>query len=190
VGGGICAICCGTEREVTVNCPLDCMYLREARKREPLPEIDPRTFPNNDIKVDEAFLDRNEPLLILLAASLARSALNGGGIVDSDVRDALEGLVRTYRTLQSGLYYDSRPENPLAARIYSDTQEAIEDIRKRLAEQGGLRDADVLGILVFLQRLGIQHDNSRPKGRAFIDFLRQFFPPEHPKESGSLIHTP
>jgi hypothetical protein len=166
------------------------MYLQEARKRERLPEVDPRTLPNSDIKVDEAFLDRNEPLLVLLAASLARSAMNSDGIVDRDVRESLEGLVRTYRTLQSGLYYDSRPGNPFAARIYSDAQEAIDAIRQRLADEGGLRDSDVLGILAFLERLGIQHDNGRPKGRAFIDFLRQFFPPEHPKDSVSLIEMP
>ena len=28
VRGEICAICCGTAREVTVDCPLDCPYLR------------------------------------------------------------------------------------------------------------------------------------------------------------------
>ena len=191
VGGGICTICCGTEREVTVHCPLECVYLQEARKRERLPEVKESSFPNNDIKVDEAFLDRNEPLLILLASSLARSALNHGEIVDSDVRESLDSLVRTYKTLQSGLYYEWRPDNPFAGRVYSETQETIKDIRERLAEHGGLRDADLLGVLAFLQRVGIQNDNGRPKGRAFIDFLRQFFPPEHPAESGgSLIEMP
>src|SRR3954452_19398119 len=75
VGGDICPICCGTEREVTVNCPLECEYLQEARIRERLPEIDPRQFPNADIKVDEPFLHRNEPLLIALAGSTAGNAL-------------------------------------------------------------------------------------------------------------------
>ena len=34
VRGHICPVCCGTERENTVSCPLDCPYLREARVRE------------------------------------------------------------------------------------------------------------------------------------------------------------
>jgi len=39
-----------------------------------------------------------------------------------------------------------------------------------------LRDADVLGALVFLQRLELQHNNGRRRGRAFVDFLRAYFP--------------
>ena len=31
VTGDICSICCGNEREVTVDCPLDCPFLVEAR---------------------------------------------------------------------------------------------------------------------------------------------------------------
>ena len=40
------------------------------------------------------------------------------GVVDRDVLEALDGLIRTYRTLQSGVYYESRPNNPLAGSIY------------------------------------------------------------------------
>jgi hypothetical protein len=181
VGGDICAVCCGTEREVTVNCPLECPYLREARAREKEPNVDPREFPNQDVRVNEDFLRKNEPLLILLAAAVAKGALETEGAVDGDVKEALDGLVRTYKTLQSGLVYESRPANPLASRVFEEVQARVEDIRRRLAEHSGMqtvRDADVLGILAFLQRLELQHNNGRPKGRAFIDWLRQFFPQE------------
>lgn len=190
VGGDICAICCGIEREVSVNCPLDCPYLRKAREHEPLPDVDPRQFPNNDIRVDEEFLRRNEPLLILIASSVARAALDTQGIIDHDVKEAMDSLVRTYRTLQSGLIAESRPDNVLASRIYKAVQDTVSDTRARLAEhQHTLRDADVLGVLAFLQRMEIQHNNGRPKGRAFIDFLRSFFPPgqdrSEPAEPGT-----
>ena len=39
-----------------------------------------------------------------------------------------------------------------------------------------MRDADLLGVLVFLQRLELQHNNGRRRGRAFFDFLRATFP--------------
>jgi hypothetical protein len=178
VSGDICPICCGVEREVTVNCPLDCPYLRTAREHDELPDVDPRSFPNNDIRVDEAFLRRTEPLLVLIASSIAQSALATAGVIDNDIKDALNSLVRTYRTLQSGLIAEARPDNILASRVYKDVQETVADTRTRLEQQGHtLRDADVLGILAFLQRMEIQHNNGRPKGRAFIDFLRGFFPP-------------
>ena len=44
-----------------------------------------------------------------------------------------------------------------------------------------LRDADVLGVLVFLERLELQHNNGRRRGRAFLDFLRAYLP-EPPAE--------
>lgn len=190
VAGDICAICCGTEREVTVNCPLDCPYLRKAREHDELPDIDPRQFPNNDIRVDETFLRRNEPLLILIAASVARTALDTPGLIDNDVKDALDSLVRTYRTLQSGLIAEARPDNVLASKIYRAVQDTVSDTSERLEKhQHTLRDADVLGVLAFLQRMEIQHNNGRPKGRAFIDFLRGFFPPgqdrTEPEEAGT-----
>jgi len=180
VQGDICPICCGAEREVTVNCPLDCIYLREARTREKRPDLDPRKFPNADIKVTEDFLRRNEPVLITVAGALAKATIETRSVLDNDAREALDSLVRTYRTLQSGLYYESRPANVLAAGLQREVQVLIDDLRKRATEAGAtVRDADLLGILVFLQRLEIQHNNGRPKGRAFIHFLQQFFPAAH-----------
>ena len=195
VSGDICPICCGTQREVTVSCPLDCVYLKDARTHERLPEIDSRQFPNNDIRVDEDFLRRNEPLLILIASGLARGALITAGAVDSDVKEALDSLVRTYRTLHSGLVYEARPDNVIAARVHTAVQESVQQIRTKIEEQNQiLRDADVLGVLAFLQRLEIQHNNGRPKGRAFIDFLRGFFPPAatapETSPASGLIVTP
>jgi hypothetical protein len=37
------------------------------------------------------------------------------------------------------------------------------------------RDTDVLAVLAFLQRLEIDRNNGRKRGRAFIDFLRTQF---------------
>jgi hypothetical protein len=169
-----------------VNCPLDCVYLQEARRRERLPDIDPRRFPNTDIKVDEAFLQRHEPMLIVLSASVAGYALKdlNNRIIDNDVKEALAALVQTYRTLQSGLVYEARPDNPLARYVYDGVQQDLAELRKRIAEHGqSIRDADILALIVFLQRMEIQHNNGRPKGRAFIDFLRSFFRPGTPGSS-------
>jgi hypothetical protein len=37
----------------------------------------------------------------------------------------------------------------------------------------------VLGILVFLQRLGLQHNNGRRRGRAFFGFLQTLLPAQN-----------
>src|ERR1700733_10467738 len=82
VNGDICAICCGTEREVTVTCPLDCEYLREARKHDRPPLLDEASIPNRDIKVTKRLIEEQEPLLGFLSAALLNAALETPGVAD------------------------------------------------------------------------------------------------------------
>jgi len=81
---------------------------------------------------------------VFLGVRLLETSLATAGAVDSDVREALESLIRTYRTLQSGLYYETRPTNLIAAGIHRGMQEAVEGLRKELAEKNStpIRDAD------------------------------------------------
>lgn len=184
VFGDICAICCGTEREQSVSCPFECPFLQEARLRDPEPDIDPRQFPHAEIKITDDFLRKNEELLVRSAALLCRAALETEGAVDNDVKEALDSLIRTHKTAQSGLIYEFRPANIIAVRLVSIVQENVEELRRNLSS---VRDADLLGVFVFLQRLEIQRNNGRRKGRAYIDFLRQYFPPEQEEKTTSLI---
>ena len=184
VRADICSLCCGSEREVTVDCPLDCEYLQEARLHEKPPEIEPAAFPNQDVRLSEQFLNDHEPLLVYAGAKLTEAALETAGAVDNDVREALESLIRTYRTLETGLYYETRPTNPVAGNIHYRLQESVQELRKKLSEQGapGIRDAEVLGVLVFLQRVELHTNNGRKRGRAFIDYLREHFRPMEPTD--------
>ena len=193
VRGDICSICCGTEREVTVDCPLDCAYLQEARLHEKPVELDPATIPHQDIQVPERFLTENQALLLFIAQTLGRAALETPGGTDHDVREALDGLIRTYRTLQSGVYYESRPANPLANHIFSRVQEQAAAFRESERKELGMsktRDADILGMLVFFQRLEYDRNNGRRRGRAFIDFLRREFGESAPAPAAPSLIVP
>jgi hypothetical protein len=178
---------------VTVNCPLDCPYLMEARQHEKPPVAAEGTIPNQDVRITEEFLRDHEPLLIFLGAKLLEAAVETAGAVDSDVQEALESLIRTYRTLESGLYYETRPNNLLAAAIHQKSQDAVQELRKELSEKGStqIRDAEILGVLVFLERVGLHQKNGRPRGRAFIDYLRAFFPQKQAgaADAASLIQV-
>jgi hypothetical protein len=178
VSGEICAVCCGTERENTIDCPSSCEHLRAARQHEPPRELDAENLPNKDIRLTEDFVRENEHVVVWLAVAVA-GAMEKERAVDSDAREALDAIVRTYRTRESGLIYETRPQNPYAAAIQDAVRASIEDLRKRIAEERGmetLRDADLLGALVFLQRLELQYSNDRKRGRAFYDFLSGFVP--------------
>lgn len=192
VGGDICSICCGTEREVTVDCPLDCEYLIESRVHEkPGPAGDP---PNEDIKVSERFLRENETLVTVLGRAVLQAGLSVPGAVDSDVREALEALIRTYRTLESGLYYETRPDNPIAARIAGMVQESVAEYRRQQQERTGMagtRDSAILGVLAFLQRAEVLRQNGRKRGRSYLHFLYDNFPePENLMGDGASLIVP
>ena len=179
VNGEICTLCCGAEREKTIRCPLDCEYLQEARLHDKVDPVDPDKVPNKEIHVTEQFLREHEALLMFLSRALLRAALETPGIVDYDIREGLASLIRTYKTLESGLYYETLPSNVLAGAIHQRLQQGVEEFRREQTQSAGLtnvRDTDVLAILVFLQQLEIAHNNGRTLGRAFIDFVRTFFP--------------
>ncbi len=176
VHGEICPVCCGTERENSIDCPLDCAYLLEARKHEQPAPVE--NVPNLDVRVSEDFLREHEPILLWLSMALAKS-IEEQRAVDSDALEALEAIIKTYRTRESGLIYESRPQNPYAASIQEALRASIEELHKRLAQETGmhsLRDSEILGILVFLQRLGLQHNNGRRRCRAFFQFLQGIEP--------------
>jgi hypothetical protein len=174
----ICALCCGTSREVTVDCPFSCEYLREAREHErdrrpEIPENPPQA--HTDIKITERWLEENEPLVMMGLIAVFRAATETAGAVDQDAIEALDALVRTYRTRETGLVYDSRPTNPVAGAIYDGIQRHINEIAEALKQRTGvssLRDADVLGALVFAARSAIARTNGRRRGRAFLDYIR------------------
>ena len=179
VGGDICTLCCGAEREVSIDCPLDCEYLREAHKREKsqFPTAND-LLPNSDLRVSRTVIEENYEYLDFLSRTLGKVAVRNPKIVDYDIREALEALVRTYRTLQSGLVYESVPQNPLAAGICLAIDSAIEEFRRAEAKRLGIhknRDRITLGFLVFLQHFEISYNNGRRRGRAFLDALLYYY---------------
>ncbi len=187
----ICAICCGTEREVSISCPLECEYLREAHLREkPLP-VDAKDAAHADIEVSEEFMRQHEEFLLFSIYSLVQAALRTPGAVDTDALEALDALIKTYRTAEAGLIYESRAQNAIAGAVQRGFADSLADYQKIRAEREGaltpLRDKDVLGVLVFLSRFGQQNLNGRPKGRLFLDMLSRMTPEQRIDERAPSI---
>jgi hypothetical protein len=175
VQGEICSLCCGTEREVSIQCPLDCPFLQEARLHEkPVGELDRENLPNQDIRVPESFVREHEELFVFCVATLVDGTLRTSGAVDADILAALEALIQTYRTTESGLIYQTRPDNRVAGAIQDVFEKSVSDFEKERHEQAlsAYRPAEILACLVFTQRAALIGVNGRPRGRAFIDAMR------------------
>jgi len=194
----ICPQCCGEQREVTLDCPSECVYLEQARQHEkprPAAELDAEAlFPK--VEIGQAFIYEQEPLILGLSYSLARSARTGHTIRDSDLIAALTALVRSYETLaNSGLHYDAPLTNLAHHSIAADVQQMVKEYRETEQKHTGftrLRDSDVLRALVFLLRMGLTRTSGRPRSRSFVDFLLAQFPEREstiaaPNEASRII---
>ncbi|GIU75222.1 MAG: hypothetical protein KatS3mg004_2309 [Bryobacteraceae bacterium] len=190
LGRDICAVCCGSQREETIDCPLDCPHLVEARQHEKIPEPDPATLPHADVEISSHWLREHDSLVLLAGHFLLLAATEAPGAVDSDLRDALEALTRTYRTSASGLIYETRPSNLIAAAIADRFRKEMEAARERAAQKTGvhaIRDQDVFGALVFWQRMAWQTNNRRRRGKAFLTSLFSLLPARTARQPNPLI---
>ena len=198
VHGRICPQCCGEQREVTLDCPSDCVYLQNARQNErprSLETLDLNAlFPN--VEIGEQFLYEQEHLILGLSFALAKSAKADRSIRDSDLLAALTALAGTYETLATfGLHYERVDTNITHQAIAAEVQNMVKEYREAEQKHTGrtrLRDSDVLHALVFLLRMGLTRTSGRPKARAFMEFLFQQFPEPQsaiaaPDESSRII---
>jgi len=200
VHGRICAQCCGEQREVTLDCPSDCVYLQQAREHErprDLQDLEQAAlFPQ--VEIGDQFLYEHEHLIVGLTFALAKSARADRGINDGDLIAALGTITKAHETLaNSGLHYEPPTTSLSRQAIAAEVQKMLKEYREAEEKHLGysrLRESDVLKALVFLLRMGYARTSGRPKARAFVDFVVAQFP-EQPaiaaaEEAGSRIIVP
>jgi hypothetical protein len=177
-GESICAVCCGTQREVTLDCPSDCSWLLAARRHEARhhhwPPGKKPSYPDVDIPRD--FVHEHYDALAGLMATIGEFAARNHPLHDAGALDAIRALAEAYRTLQSGIYYERPPDASLPRALYDALAQFLRDFREQQAGRGGIRplnDSGAFRMLVFLLRVGELTANGRPLSRAFLDYVRQ-----------------
>ena len=201
VHGRICPQCCGEQREVTLECPLDCPYLIQARAHErprSADQIDPAAL-FLQIEVSDQFMYQHEHLLMGLTYALAKAARGDRSLHDQDLIAALTVLAKGYeRRVNSGLHYEQPLTSDSQRRAANEVETMVREYREAEQKHVGyssLRDSQVLNALVFLVRLAHGRTSGRPKSRAFVEFLFAQFPEKEspvltPQEAGSRIILP
>ncbi|MFZ3340921.1 MAG: hypothetical protein WA213_08570 [Terriglobales bacterium] len=212
--GRICAQCCGEQREVTIDCPSDCTYLRQAREHEKLrtvADVDQAAM-FSDIEIPEHFLYKHKELIMGISFALANCARAGSSLgssldgsvgnrslTDRDLIAALSSLVQSYRTLvESNLIYEQATASLAQQKIAREVGAMVNEFRVEEVKHLGysrLKDSDVLKSLVFWVRMAVTRTSGRPKSRAFVDFLFSQFPEKAsglaaPEDAGSRIVIP
>jgi hypothetical protein len=201
VHGRICPVCCGREREVTLDCPSTCEYLHQARRNErprQMSELDEEAiFPK--IEVRQNFVYEREPLIVGLSFGVAKIARADRSLNDPDAIAAVTALAKKYETLTgSGLYYETAVASVPQQAIIAELEKMITQFREMEQKHLGystLKDSEVLEGLVFLVRMAHGRTSGRPKSRAFLDFLFAQFPEKEsgivaPSETGTRLIVP
>jgi hypothetical protein len=192
-GQKICAVCCGTEREVSIDCPRDCSYLVAAHRYEDLHQRSlPADTPLLDFKVPEDVIHTHQNVLSGLAFTAARFSAAHPATTDPDVLAAFEALAQTYKTLGAGIFYEKPPDTMPARELYAALAQYLKESKQLTAERPGsppVKDSEVFSLLVFLYRMGLLRTNRRPRARRYIEFLRGQFPasPELQREESRII---
>jgi hypothetical protein len=192
-GEKICAVCCGTEREVSIDCPSDCSYLISAHRYEDGHQRSlPAGTPLLDEKIPQDIVYTHQQLMAALAFSIAKFCAVQPAAVDADVLTAIHALAQTYKTLSSGIIYEKPPQAPLPRELYAALIAFLSEVKKQQAERAGsaaFKDMDVFYLWVFLYRMGLLRTNGRPRSRRFIEFLRAQFPqaPDLKREESRII---
>ncbi len=176
----ICAPCCGEHREVSLDCPSECVYLQQARQYEkprPLEALDQSAlFPA--IEIGDQFLYEKQDLIGGVMVALAKS-LRHRSTFDPDLIGALTALTRSYDTrVNTGLYYEPPLVNASQQSIAAELQAHLKEYRGRDEARLGAvrwRDSDVLKALVVVLRMAQSRTSGRPQSRSFVDFLLQQF---------------
>ncbi len=194
-GENICSICCGTEREVTIDCPADCIHLIESRRHETRrPLREPAEIPFGEVHVPSSFVDAHGQLILALSYAVCAYARDRRELADVETIAALQSLAESYRTRANGIYYEKPPGAALERGLYDALKEAIEEFKKseeRRAGFSGLRDSEIRDGLILLTQIGARRTNGRPRGRAYLGLLRsQFKREEFARSARSAIVIP
>jgi hypothetical protein len=192
-GEKICAVCCGKEREASIDCPSDCSYLIAAHRYEDQHQRSlPADTPLLDVKVSQDVIYTHQNVLSGLAFTTAKFSASHPGTTDPDVMAALQALAETYKTLGSGILYEKPPEAMISRGLYAALAAFLNESKQQNAERGAAqpaKDSEVFTLLVFLYRMGLLRTNGRPRARRYIEFLRGQFPaaPELKREESRII---
>jgi hypothetical protein len=189
----ICAVCCGTKREIEIDCPSNCTYLRsgrdyEAEKRTPDPELMAKADKFND----EFFLTF-APIVDAVLSAVVAERKESQWLVDNDVIEVLKALTATFKTLSSGIYYESLPDSPIRQSLFRRIKSLFDQLMQpsERIDEPSLKLSEALDILDFITLAAQANSSVRPKSRKYLDFLVSMAQPEQAvgQSSSGLIIT-
>jgi hypothetical protein len=171
----ICAICCGTKREIEIDCPSSCGYLKasrdyEAEKRTPDPELAAKVR-----KFDNSFVERYHPVLNLVSGTVVEERSGSPWLVDNDVIEVYKALSATMKTLSSGIYYESLPDGAVRISLFRRVKAVLDRLMEPdpQSDRRILKVSEAVDVLDFLSFAAQMNSSLRPRTRRYLDWLNE-----------------
>jgi hypothetical protein len=187
----ICAVCCGTKREVEIDCPSSCPYLKASRSYEsekPVPDPELAAKMHN---FSDRFVAEFHVVLDLLTAGILEERAAAPWVVDRDVLEVLKALKTTLNTLSSGIYYESLPDAPAQQALFRRLKQVFDELMQ--PDPGGvnrvLKVSEAIDALDFLTVVVQANSSVRPKSRRYLDWVSERFGsrPQSQQSSGLIL---
>src|SRR5215470_9972975 len=185
----ICAVCCGTKREVEIDCPSSCSYLKASRSYEAEKPIIDSELMAKIRQYDNTFIERYHHVLDAINKGVVEERMSSPWLVDHDVIEAYKALAATMRTLSSGIYYESLPAGPVRLALFRRLKDTFDDLMKpdSAGDHPVLKASEAAEVLDFATLAAQMNSTVRPRSRRYLDWLSETFGYPQPQQSSGLI---
>jgi hypothetical protein len=185
----ICPVCCGTKREVEIDCPSSCAYLKASRSYEsekPIPDPEVAAKVHN---YDERFFERYHLILDNVTRTIIEEHVASRDLVDSDVIRVFDALKTTMKALSSGIYYESLPEGLVRQSLFRRLKELFDELMQ--PDPSGLRAVlkvtEVIDVIDFLTVVAQANSSVRSRSRRYLDWITEKFSDGLQTQSSGII---
>jgi hypothetical protein len=170
LGVHICAICCGTKRQVEIACPEDCGYLASARAH-PAAQVQRRR------ELETVFVarrvrnltERQHQLFIAIMFAIERHARRAvPQLLDEDVASAAGAAAATLETATKGILYEHRPQSLPAQRLMDALKTDLLELQKH---ERWIKDADAAAALRAHEQAAAAGPELGPGGRQYVELI-------------------
>ena len=186
----ICSVCCGSRREVDIDCPSSCHHLMAGRAYESDRRIPDPQLETAVQRFDKTFTYRHTPLLNAVCLAISDERTTAPWLLDTDVIEVLKDLTKTMQTLSSGIYYESLPESIVRVSLFHRLKRLFDEFMQPRPEslELSLKVSDAIDVLTFLAYVATVNSNSRPRSRQYLDLLNNMAEQTaQEKRAGNLI---
>jgi hypothetical protein len=171
-GEEICSVCCGTHREIDIDCPGSCVHLKAGQSYESERKPIDSSLLSRVQSFGTPFVQQYGPILAVLGQAVTEERRANNWLVDSDVAEVYRALGATMKTLASGIYYESIPEGPIRQALFRRLKSILDSLMEPTDPQSRpLRVSEVSNILDFLSLTVALNSSGRPKSRQYLDWI-------------------